>query len=269
MGRIAAAGALGTVIAVVMVGCGGHKAAQRDSVNGYFNDVNNVQRAMVVEISRVNIAYRGFRIGKGTPAVRELQNAERTIRLLRTRLGRLDPPALAVPIHRDLLRLFAQEALVAHELTAMVQFLPRFQRTTASAAAADKELRAGLGQATKPVAEAAVLERYAAHCRAALASLHGLAPPDVLRPLYDSRIAHLKAGNSLATRLAAALRHGDRLRVPGLSMRLQALEAGAEEVNGANAEAVAVRGYSSRLESISRLQARIERKRATLQTRLG
>ena len=85
----------------------------------------------------------------------------------------------------------------------------------------------------------------------------------------QSRLAHLRAGDSLAGRLAAALRAGDRLSVPGLSMRLQALEAGATELTGANAEAIAVRDYTSRLDGIARLQAQIERKRAALQTRLG
>jgi len=252
---------------VIVAGCGGHGSSQQKAVTAYLDDVNRIDQAIVPAVQRVNAAYRGFRAGTKMPSVPQLRHAESTILMLRDRVATLDPPAAALPIHRDLLRLFIDDALVAHELTAMAIFLPRFQKTSAPFVAAHRELSAGLRTATKPGAEAAVLERYAARCRAGLAALRGLTAPAVLAPLYNSRVEHLQKAELLSTELAAALRRGDRLHVPELSMRLEALEGGVEELNGANAEAIAVASYARRLDDISALETRINRELIKLQTR--
>lgn len=268
MGRPAARGAIAAIAALVAAGCGGsHLSTQQKAVTAYLDDVNRIDRAMVPAVQRVNTAYNGFRAGKKLPSASQLRTAERTILILRDQVASLDPPAAALPIHRDLLRLFTDDALVAHELTAMAIFLPPFQKSGAPFVAARRELSAGLRAAKKPAAEAAVLDRYVARCRAGLAALRALTPPAVLAPLYDSRVAHLQKSASLSTQLAAALRRGDRPGVRSLGARLQALEGGVEERIGAKAEAIAVAGYSRRLGDISTLETRINRELTALQTR--
>ena len=260
-------GALVATVAAVAAGCGGsHESAQQKALTAYVQQVNSVDKSMVVAVERVNAAYLRFRGGKRMPSVQQLRAAERTILTIRDRIESIAPPPLAASVHQDLLALFTDDALVAHELTGMVTFLPRFQKTGGSFVAAHRELSAGLQSAKKPAAEAAVLERYAASCRAQLASLRGLTPPTVLAPLYTSRVEHLQKSDALATELARALRRHDRVHVPELSMRLEALEGGVEELNSANAEAIAIAVYTRRLDDIQRLENRISRELTKLQT---
>lgn len=267
MGGLAARGALVAAVAALAAGCGGsHASSQQQALTAYLQQVNDVDKSMVVAVQRVNAAYLRFRGGKAMPSRRQLRTAEATILTIRDRVAAIDPPPAATTVHRDLLRLFTDDALVAHELTQMVAFLPPFQKTGASFVAAHRELSAGLRDAKKPPAEAAVLERYAARSSAELTALQGLTPPAVLMPLYASRILHLQKSEVLATELATALRRHDRTHVSVLSMRLQALEGGVEELNGANAEAIAVAAYTRRLDEIQRLENRISRELAKLQT---
>jgi len=263
----AARGVLVAAVAAVVAGCGGsHESAQQKALTAYVQQVNTVDKSMVLAIQRVNAAYLRFRGGKRMPSVPQLRAAERTILTIRDRVESIPAPPLAASVHQDLLTLFTDDALVAHELTGMVSFLPPFQKTGAPFVAAHRALSAGLQSAKKPAAEAAVLERYAASCRAQLAQLHGLTPPAVLAPLYTSRVDHLQESEALATELARALRRHDRVHVPELSMRLEALEGGVEELNGANAEAIAIAAYTRRLGDIQRLENRISRELTKLQT---
>ncbi len=225
---------------------------------------------MVIELSRVNIAYRGFSTRKGLASLQpQLAAAEQTMRELRRRLARLQPPPLAAPIHRDLLRLFAADAGVAHELAGISRFLPAFERARAPAVTAGRRMRTGLERARTPAAQARVLDRYAAASAAAVRRLRRLRPPAVLAPTYRSELETVDTAASLASRLAAALRAGDRVRLPGLNARFQALAGGAIALSGANAEALAIRAYARRLQAIAALQARIERERLKLQHRIG
>jgi len=268
VGRLAARGALVAAVAAGAAGCGGsHVSPQQQALTAYLRQVNAVDRSMVTAVQRVNTAYLRFRGGKKMPSVEELRSAEATILTIRDRVAGIDAPPAAATVHQDLLRLFTDDALVAHELTQMVTFLPRFQKTGGPFVAAHRELSAGLRTAKKPAAEASVLDRYAARCRAQLAALQGLTPPTVLAPLYASRVTHLRQSAALATELASALRRHDRARVPVLSMRLEALEGGVEELNGANAEAIAVAAYTRRLDEIQALENRISRELTKLQIR--
>jgi hypothetical protein len=267
VGGLAARGALVAAVAALAAGCGGsHVSSQQKALSAYLQQVNAVDKSMIVAVQRVNAAYLRFRGGKTTPSSRQLRTAEATILTIRDRVAAIDAPPAAATVHRDLLRLFTDDALVAHELTQMVAFLPPFQKSGGSFVAAHRELSTGLRTAKKPAAEAAVLERYAARCQAQLAALRGLTPPAVLMPLYASRILHLQKSDVLATELATALRRHERARVPGLSMRLEALEGGVEELNGANAESIAVAAYTRRLDEIQRLENRISRELTKLQT---
>jgi len=257
--------ALVAVLALLAAGCGGHSSSQQKAVTTYLDEVNRIDRSMVAEVASVNAAYRSLQAGRTLPRAARLHAAEIAILSLRDRVAAIDAPPAAAKIRGDLLRLFGDDALVAHQLTQMAAFLPRFERTSAPFVAAHKELSNGLRTAKKPAGEAAILERYAARSRAELAALAGLDPPAVLAPLYQSRVSHLKKSVALSTRLAQALRRGDRAAAQGLSLRLEALEGGVEELNGANAEAAAVAAYSRRLDEISRLEARIDTELLKLQ----
>ena len=255
---------------LVAAGCGSHADPRRDAVNAYFRQVNDVQRQMVSAISRVNIAYRKFSTKGGLAQEQgQLAAAEQTIRALRARLARLRPPPLAVPIHRDLIRLFDADAGVARELAGMAAFLPAFDKARAPLAAVDRRMRLGLAKSRRPAAQATVLEEYAAGCAAALVRLARLRPPAVLEPTHRSEVALLTSSRSVSLQLARALRRHDAIRLPGLSARFQAIAGGADVLTGANEEALAIAAYARRVQAIGRLEARIARERERLQARLG
>ncbi|HUJ91182.1 MAG TPA: hypothetical protein VLW05_00675 [Gaiellaceae bacterium] len=92
-------GALVATVAAVAAGCGGsHESAQQKALTAYVQQVNSVDKSMVVAVERVNAAYLRFRGGKRMPSVQQLRAAERTILTIRDRIESIAPPPLAASV---------------------------------------------------------------------------------------------------------------------------------------------------------------------------
>ena len=151
--RLAAcAGAL--VVVLLAAGCGGDgakKAQRRQAVTHYIDSVNIVERLLRAPLLQVEKTYRGFsgrNLGKVSPA--GFVQAEGTLRKLRTQLAQLDAPPDALVLRQRLLRLLDAERELAHELTLLAVFLPRFSSALSPLAHADAQLKTALAAVTVP-----------------------------------------------------------------------------------------------------------------------
>ena len=115
-------------VAVVLFRDGGddETQARRDAVAAYIVEVNKTQQTLIVQLEKVNRAYRELDL-KGDPTPAELEqvdHVERTLNQLRSRFIALRVPVEAKRLHAELLHLVELQAAFAHEMAAMVRYLP-------------------------------------------------------------------------------------------------------------------------------------------------
>jgi hypothetical protein len=268
--RALAAAAVG-VLALVLAGCGGDgKAGRMRAVDSYLNSVNTSQKDLSFQLGQVNQTYRGFSLKsdltKETPKLRE---AERSIRRVRARLAALHPPPDALVLHRGLLRLFALDAALAHEVTQITVYLPVLARTLAQLAPEDARLRATLRSAKKSSEQSQAFLRYAAALTPVLARLDALKPPPVLAPTHEAQLTRLTTLRSLSVQLAAAMAQRDRARVNTLVARYRTVQGAGAQVALLRAQAAAIKAYDRRLYRIYGVQAEIMRERGRVERLLN
>lgn len=253
--------------ALALSDCGA--SAQKQAVNHYFRQVSDVQRAMLLPLSRINQAYRDFslRPRSTTRELPALTSAERTIALLRIRLAALDPPGAALRVHRLLLRLVDLELTTARELRGAAAYLPASQQALSPLAQANVAFRRQFAASKGAAAQARALDAYAIGVSRAGRSFRRVHPPELLRPSYDAQLATLTRVRRIATRLAAALRRNDRAAVKRLVPQFSAGAAGAAGDGGAQARAI--RRYDARVQGIAVTTRAIEAERRRLEQQIG
>lgn len=213
--------ALAAGAAVVLLQDGGEDETQarRDAVAAYIVEVNKTQQTLIVELERVNRAYRELDL-KGDPTPAELDQVdgvERTLKQLRSRFTALDVPVEARKLHRELLRLVDLQAAFAHEMAAMVRFLPIQAREQRTLTAATVKLRRALVAKATVATQGAAFDEYRATLRAVVLRLEQAEAPPVLEPARTGEIARLTRLGSLAKELAEALRKQQADRIDRLS----------------------------------------------------
>ena len=240
-----AVGAGALVVVLLAAGCGGDgakKAERRRAVTHYIDSVNVVERLVRTPLLQVEQTYRGFsgkNVGKISPA--GFVRAEATLRNLRTQLAKLDAPPDALPLRRRLLQLLDAERQLAHELTLLAVFLPRFSAALTPLAAADTQLKKALAAVTVPkpksvpaaqlaaakaaykravasaaAAQAAALETYTAKVAAVRDRLRPLHAPPAVAPAYRTQLATLGRVITTGRALTAALEAGKYTQVAAL-----------------------------------------------------
>jgi hypothetical protein len=149
---VIAAAALAVLVAAA--GCGGSgpsKAARRQAVTQYINGVNVVERDLRAPLLQIESTYRSFSAhGALQSAVPRFARAETTLHTLRARLATIDAPPDAQQLRGRLLRFVDAEAELAHELTLLAAFLPRFSTVLQPLAPADKQLQKALAAVPVP-----------------------------------------------------------------------------------------------------------------------
>src|SRR5437762_13336133 len=101
------AGAL-LVLVALLAGCGGsgHKAARRDAVNTYIQQVDAVAAALVGERARIDSALRAFSMTKSRPGdISRLRGVQTQIHGVSLKVRGLHPPPEARKLHADLVQL--------------------------------------------------------------------------------------------------------------------------------------------------------------------
>lgn len=254
--------ALAAGAAVVLLRDGGddETQARRDAVAAYIVDVNKTQQTLIVELEKVNRAYRELDL-KGDPTPAELEqvdHVERTLNQLRSRFTALEVPVEAKQLHLELLHLVDLQAAFAHEMAAMVRFLPIQAREHRKLAAATAKLRVALVKKSTVATQGAAFDEYRAALRASVLRLEQVEAPPVLEPSRTGEIARLTRLGSLANALGDALRKQQADKIDRLSRQFVQ----ASGTTGATrAERNAVIAFNRRLAAIGKQRVAVNAER--------
>ena len=252
-------------LALALGACGGE--SDKDRVEAYLKDANDVQRRSVPAFRRANDVYRRFATGKLRPerAGRRLAGAERSIRATRGRLARLDPPSEATVLHRRLLRVYDLNAGLARETTQLGRYLPAATAALRPIQRINRRLGADLKGSGDPGEQSRALGRFAASLKRPLVRLRRLHPPPVVAATDRARIRRLRSTRRLALRLRDAIAERNARRVAKLLLRFR-------RVTGARGDAPfsgpSLRAYNERYLAISRAAGAVQRERSRLERSL-
>lgn len=239
------------------------RPSSTDRANDYIHDVNEAQRELSIEISRVNQANRAF--SRSEPAdelIPDLRESERTIAALRERIASLRPPREARELHEALLVLLAEQRAIAEEVTAMVVYLDTLAglgpELDAAAASLTRELRA----AETAEEQGVIFDAYARKVRGLRARVDAVTPAPAFEPTHRAFVRQLGQTSALTRRLAAAARAGDASAAADAADRLRTLSDPKPAVR--RAEQAAIRAYNRRVRISFGLIRAVERERDEL-----
>lgn len=244
------------------------RPSREERVNDYIADVNDVERQLSIELSRVNQAYRRF--GGKTPLgtlIPQLRMAERTISRLRERVAELDPPSDAEGLHRALVRLLDADEQVAREVTAMAVYIQRLQRDAGPLESAATTLRTGLTKAKTSDEQIAAFAAYGRAVDTARARLATIEPPAALAPSHRAFLKRLEMTTSLVRRLRTAARNRDSATATYLIQRLRLVARPTPATR--NAEIEAIKAYNERVKLVGERARDVAREQERISTSIG
>jgi hypothetical protein len=243
--------AAGAAVVLLSDGSDDQTQARRDAVSAYIVEVNKTQQTLIVQLERINRTYRQLDL-KGDPTPAELDRVdgvERTLKQLRSRFAALDVPVEARRLHREILRLVDLQAAFAHEVAAIVRFLPIQAREQRKLSAATVKLRAALVKDATVATQRAAFDEYRATLGAIVLRLEQAEAPPVLEPARTGEIARLTRFGSLAEELADALVQQDADKIDRLSRQFVQTSG---TTGATRAERNAVIAFNSRLAAIGK-----------------
>ena len=260
------AGAFVSAVAALLLlsGCGSSKHA---ATTRYVKQVNAVMADMRAELGTVAAVNGRFSSHANLRLLApQLARSERTLATFAARLAALHPPPEAKPVAATLARYVALSRSLVDELHQFAVFIPGFGAAIKQADRAAAAFRRAAHTVKTPPAEVTVVSTYAAGLEAPLSALRRLAPPDVLRPTYDSEVHVLLATRATALELAAALGARKTITARALVVQLSRDAAGNGSIATQRAEIAAVRAYDAKVADIYRLERRAQQQLVRLRT---
>ncbi len=257
-----------TTIAVVLLaaGCGGGDN-RAESVAQYIEQVNRVQGDLSKPLIAVARANQDLRQGAKLATLRpKLERSAVTIRKVERRLDALQPPQDAERLDRLIRQTVHGEWELAHEFAQLARYSPAAGTVLARAAAAGRQVRAGLRASKSPTRQAAALEAYATALDSVRRSLGRLDPPPVVAPEHRTQIEQYTRIAASARGLAASLHSGKGI-APQLR-RLEAAIASGSSLRAQKARIAGVRAFNRRIVQVRAVAGKAQRERTRLQTEL-
>jgi hypothetical protein len=293
---VIAAAALAVLVAAA--GCGGSgpsKAARRQAVTQYINGVNVVERDLRAPLLQIESTYRSFSAhGALQSAVPRFARAETTLHTLHARLAKIDAPPDAQQLRGRLLRFVDAEAELAHELTLLAAFLPRFSTVLQPLAPADKQLQKALAAVPVPkptsvpkaqlkaaraayqsavaaaaADQAAALETYVGEIEKVQDGLRRLHPPPAMAPAYRTQLLTLTRVAGTGKALVTALRAKKYAQVAMLDRQFQKAATTSTSLSAQREQIAAVKAYNARVRAVDALAVGVDNERVRLQKTLG
>lgn len=236
---------------------------RRAAVSAYIVKVNTTQQVLIVELERVSLAYRQLQLkAEDVPGqLAKLEEAEATLRGLRSRLEQVQSPVEARKLRAQLLELVDLQAALAGEVAGMVRYLPLQAAENRKLAAATKTLRDQLAGATTGAAQRDAFETYRTAVLTSVGLLERATAPDVLEPSRTGEIARLERLAGLARQLGRALAEQQAQDVDRLFPRFVQTSA---STGTTPAERKAVIAFNRRLRVITEQRTAVTRERAQL-----
>jgi hypothetical protein len=293
---LAAAGAVAAAV-LVTVAKSGHGSPERNAVASYINSVDGVQQQMRLPLTRVLAAYHDFTRSSASSrkSAQELASATRTLARLRVRIAAVEAPREAKQLHRLILQLVHQEAVVTTEVQQLAVFTPRYRAALAAYQAAGADFAHALAKVKTPkqhrlrgtraqilkaqraytaaavaaaAAQADAVDAYDAELMPVLVAFRRLHPPKALAPADAAQIRALQATRTTGARLSAALRSTDRTTVPALGRAFTLASRVSQSVAAQRAEISAIKAYNARARAITAAERRVQAEVARLQRTL-
>lgn len=264
MRRLAVLLAVGA--ATLASACGGD--SERDDVERYIEAANGVQQRYAPRFSQASKAYAAFAKGD-LDAVRadvDLTAAEQSLRDARGRVAALDPPDVALPMHRGLLRVYEANADFAGESTKLGRYLPAARKAMKPLPGIGRRLRRRLQAADGPSAQAAAFRKYARGVFGTYSAMRRLDPPPVLLPTHRAQLSRLSQSNRLSDALAIAAGERDSKRVARLLLRFRRLAA---QSTSTTLTEDALKGYRERYRQVLATVGELRREQQRLQERFA
>ena len=243
---------------------------RRAAVSAYIVEVNITQQTLIVELERVSLAYCGLRLQeKADPKqLARVEEAERTLRGLRSRLAALGAPAEAMKLRRLILGLVDLQVQLAGEVAGIARYIPMQAAECRELARATNVLRDRLAEADTGAGQKEAFDAYRASLIASARRLDQASVPTVLKPSRSdevkrlSRLSRLSRLALLARELGKALEEQRAKDVDVLFPRFVLTSASAGTTK---AERDAVIAFNRRLERIGKQRIAVAAER----TRLG
>lgn len=252
--------------AVVATGCGGDD--ERDGVERYIEAANAIQKAAAPDVAKANQTYAQFSKSELSEvrADLDLTAVEQSIRAMRAKLARLDPPPAALPLHRRLLKVYDLNADFADESTKLARYLPAARRALRPLQGIGEKLRSRLQAAKSPAEQADALDRYARGAYGQYNQLRQLDPPPVLLTSHRSQLQRLFDSSKLAWRIRQATLARNSEQVARLLLRFREVNARARPTRLTRD---AVRAYDERYRDITAAVTAMQQEQIRLQQRFA
>jgi hypothetical protein len=260
------------LLSLLAAGCGGDRGPRRDAVAEYMRQVSAIQSRMEAPLAEVSRANQDFARGR-TRDARKLQGrlaqSELTLRRLRTRLARVEPPADAKKLHALLLDLAGREATLAGEVEQLARFIPQFNAALGSIGPAGQALKTALSAQGDVPGKTLALEHYGDAVGVVLQRLRPLDPPPSSQPVFAAQVSTLRRVRAAVVELVAALREQRAKDIAPLLRRFDVAAVSNQTTAVQKAQIAAVKGYNARIRAFDDLAVAISRERARLQRTLG
>lgn len=261
----------------------------------YINGVNVVERDLRAPLLQIESTYRSFSAhGALQSAVPRFARAETTLHTLHARLAKIDAPPDAQQLRGRLLRFVDAEAELAHELTLLAAFLPRFSTVLQPLAPADKQLQKALAAVPVPkptsvpkaqlkaaraayqsavaaaaADQAAALETYVGEIEKVQDGLRRLHPPPAMAPAYRTQLLTLTRVAGTGKALVTALRAKKYAQVAMLDRQFQKAATTSTSLSAQREQIAAVKAYNARVRAVDALAVGVDNERVRLQKTLG
>jgi hypothetical protein len=275
-------------LTVLAAGCGQQQPTPRQAVASYLRHVNRIESALTRPLSTVTSAGNQFaqeqaRGGTLTNLVtashrQALLGAWSQIVALRARLSAVKAPPAAARLRVLLLQIIDGQAALTRELAQLVDFLPRFSDAMRPLAPATRQLELALAQqstsssagaAAAYASKAAALRQFKHAVDKVVAHLHGLQPPPVSHPQYQTELTSLEGMSSSAGRLGSALVGGQQGSVQPLLAAFDRAASLNQTTAAQKAQIAAVRAYDGETTRLQQLSQAAEEERLRLANTLS
>jgi len=267
---VAGVAAIALVVAVALSLRPHHAAGpsvRRTLVSAYITRVGRIQVGMSAQVRAIDKEYKAFAHDPGRAAshVGQYERAERTLAVLRERLGQVQPPPDARKLHSLLLRLADDNVLAAQAVAAIAGYIPALTVEQAHLRSAILALQKNVASAKTAKTQAIAFTAYAGETSAAAESVAQLKPPSFFVAARNAELAQLRRLASLASEIAAALDQKHLKVAQKLLGDLGRAEADTSVVKAQRAGALA---YNARLHAMKSLTTQIETERRRLEKRV-
>jgi len=268
---IAAGVAAVVLVVAVILGLRPHPAAapsaRRTLVAAYIERVGRIQAGMATQVRAIDTEYKAFardpaKIGA---SVGRYRRAERTLAVLRHRLGQVHPPRDARRLHALLLQLADQNVLAARSVAAIAAYIPALTIQQSQLRKAIVALRVNVAKANAAKTQAPAFTAYAATTRSVAANVAKLRPPSFFVAAWNAELAQLRRLSSLASDIATALTSKQLAKAQKLLGDLGRTEADTSVLKAQRAGALV---YNARLGRMKDLTKQIEVERQRLEKRV-